>query len=55
MSIAQTNLYLCDGCGRFLELAFYQAVALNTINQKLVEAGELPIVLKCDPCFEARQ
>lgn len=52
MTLATVNLYLCDGCGCFLELRFYQAVALNTINQKLVAAGNLPIVLKCHGCIE---
>jgi hypothetical protein len=55
MTITVPNLYLCDGCGRFLELAFYQAVALNTINKKIVESGGLPIVLKCEPCIEVRK
>jgi hypothetical protein len=55
MSITEANLYLCDGCGRLLELAFYQAVALNTVNRRIVETGGLPIVLKCKSCLEARQ
>ena len=55
MSLVATNLYLCDGCGCFLELPFFQAVALNAFNQELAERGELPIVLKCLSCIEVRR
>ena len=50
----ETTFYLCDTCGKIVEMTINDSLGISRMNTYLIAVGGLPLVVVCYSCaFES--